>query len=321
MPSPTLSGSITATRRVMMPSSSNRWMRFQQGVEDSPTCLPISATDSEAASCRSRMMCRSVKSIRQTSRILEEAYTNRHSWGIWSPKSPNSTVCRNEFAILTTIPQSCRGIVSRTFRRASMTSTTGRHCHGSHFIAAGILAFGIGPASAAPFAPIPVQAVQPGSAMPWMNAVLSPQQRADLLQAQMSRDEELILVMGYWGTRGSIYSRAIPKNIQPLLRGTSGYVPGIPRLGIPPLIETDAGLGIANGNYLRPGDEATALPSGMLMASTWDPDTAFLAGSMIGAEARSRGFNVVLDGAVNLVREPRGGRSFEYAGEDPLLAD
>ncbi len=41
---------------------------------------------------------------------------------------------------------------------------------------------------------------------------------------------------------------------------------------------------------------------------------------MLGAEARDRGFNVVLDGAMNLARDPRGGRTFEYAGEDPLLA-
>lgn len=41
---------------------------------------------------------------------------------------------------------------------------------------------------------------------------------------------------------------------------------------------------------------------------------------MIGAEARADGFNVLLGGSVNLVREPRDGRNFEYAGEDPLLA-
>ncbi|HEY3636880.1 MAG TPA: beta-glucosidase [Rhizomicrobium sp.] len=155
---------------------------------------------------------------------------------------------------------------------------------------------------------------------PWMNRALSPDRRADLLQSQMTEDEELRLVMGYWGTRGSPFSRPIPKDILPLLRGTAGYVPGIPRLGIPPLVESDAGLGVANGGNLRPGDEATALPSGMLMAATWDPELAFSAGSMVGAEARARGFNVVLDGGVNLAREPRGGRTFEYAGEDPLLA-
>jgi len=191
-------------------------------------------------------------------------------------------------------------------------------------VAAGIVAAGKSAAEtaagSAPTVSAPTQGVQAGASMPWSNAGLRPEQRADLLQAQMSQDEELTLVMGYWGTRGSIYSRPIPKNIQPLLRGTAGFMPGIPRLGIPELIESDAGLGIANGAFLRPGDETTALPSGPLMASTWDPDMVFLAGSMIGAEARSRGFNVVLDGAVNLVREPRGGRTFEYAGEDPLLA-
>ena len=37
------------------------------------------------------------------------------------------------------------------------------------------------------------------------------------------------------------------------------FGPGIPRLGIPPLIESDASLGVANGGHLRPGDTATAL--------------------------------------------------------------
>jgi beta-glucosidase len=55
-------------------------------------------------------------------------------------------------------------------------------------------------------------------------------------------------------------------------------------------------------------------------AATWNPAVAFNAGAAIGAEARDRGFNVVLDGGLNLAREPRGGRTFEYAGEDPLLA-
>ena len=39
---------------------------------------------------------------------------------------------------------------------------------------------------------------------------------------------------------------------------------------------------------------------------------------MIGAEARAKGFNVMLAGGVNLMREPRNGRNFEYLGEDPL---
>ncbi len=101
----------------------------------------------------------------------------------------------------------------------------------------------------------------------------------------------------------------------------AGYVRGVPRLGVPALVESDASLGVANMmGLLRPGDVATALPSGAAMAASWDPDLAERAGAMIGDEAREKGFNVLLAGGVNLVREPRGGRNFEYLGEDPLLA-
>src|SRR5688572_30663766 len=47
----------------MMPSASSRWMRLQQGVEDRPTRLPISATDREASPCRRDRILRSVRSI------------------------------------------------------------------------------------------------------------------------------------------------------------------------------------------------------------------------------------------------------------------
>jgi beta-glucosidase len=41
---------------------------------------------------------------------------------------------------------------------------------------------------------------------------------------------------------------------------------------------------------------------------------------MIGNELRSLGFNMSLGSGINLIREPRDGRTFEYKGEDPLLA-
>ncbi len=99
----------------------------------------------------------------------------------------------------------------------------------------------------------------------------------------------------------------------------AGYVRGVPRLGIPALTETDASLGVAYVMGLR-GDGATALPSGMALAATWNPAVLAQGGAMIGGEAHAKGFNVLLAGGVNLIREPRNGRTFEYLSEDPWLA-
>ena len=105
-------------------------------------------------------------------------------------------------------------------------------------------------------------AAQP--APPWMNSALSPDARADLVQAQMTRDEELTLVHGYLGVPFQPYFREpLTNEWRKILPGAAGYVPGIPRLGIPALAESDASLGVANGNHMRPGDTATALPSSL----------------------------------------------------------
>jgi beta-glucosidase len=65
---------------------------------------------------------------------------------------------------------------------------------------------------------------------------------------------------------------------------------------------------------------ATLLPSVLGMAATWDIDAASLYGAVIGRELRDQGFNMSIGGGVDLAREPRNGRNFEYAGEDPILA-
>jgi beta-glucosidase len=160
---------------------------------------------------------------------------------------------------------------------------------------------------------------QPGQ--PWMNTALSPDSRADILRQQMTRDEELILVDGFLGVAYQPgFHEPIPAWMKPLLPVSAGYVPGIARLGIPALTESDASLGVANGGNMRPGDTAVALPSSLLTTATFSPTLAFEGGAMVGREARAKGFNVMLAGGVNLAREPRGGRTFEYAGEDAWLA-
>jgi len=151
---------------------------------------------------------------------------------------------------------------------------------------------------------------------PWMNTQLGAAQRADLAVKEMTLDEKLKLVFGYFGMdhEGKKTKRPQESHDQ-----SAGFVYGVPRLGIPNLWETDAGVGVASqaGPNARP---ATALPSGLNTAATWDVQTAYAGGAMIGAEARGYGFNVMLAGGVNLMRDPRNGRNFEYGGEDPLLA-
>jgi beta-glucosidase len=78
----------------------------------------------------------------------------------------------------------------------------------------------------------------------------------------------------------------------------------------------DAGTGVASQPGANPRLR-TALPSNLANAASWDPELAYAGGRMIGNEARLSGFNVLLAGGINLAREPRNGRNFEYGGEDP----
>ena len=151
---------------------------------------------------------------------------------------------------------------------------------------------------------------------PWANATLSPDARTQALLKAMTQDEKLTLVFGYFGSswQGGYVQ---PKEARP---GSAGYVPGIERLGIPPQWETDAGLGVATQGSAKEKRLRTALPSGLATAATWNWKIAHAGGAMIGDEARKSGFNVMLGGGVDLMRDPRNGRNFEYAGEDPLLA-
>ncbi len=137
--------------------------------------------------------------------------------------------------------------------------------------------------------------------------------RAATIVAQMTLDEKIALLHTLFPpmAAGKTANELIP---------SAGHVDGISRLGVPLVRESDASLGVANQVEQRKGDVATALPSSLATAATFDPEIARAGGAMIGAEARAKRFNVLLAGGVNLTRDPWGGRNFEYLGEDPLLA-
>jgi beta-glucosidase len=141
-------------------------------------------------------------------------------------------------------------------------------------------------------------------------------QRAREIEGQMTDEERFSLLVSVMGTNDVVTVRddRIPEGTAM----SAGYVPGVPRLGVPAQLMSDASLGVTNPGY-REGDTATALPAGIALGASFNPTLARTAGGMLGREARSRGFNVQLAGGVNLARDPRNGRNFEYLSEDPLL--
>ncbi|MHA6720432.1 glycoside hydrolase family 3 C-terminal domain-containing protein [Sphingomonas sp. RS6] len=151
---------------------------------------------------------------------------------------------------------------------------------------------------------------------PWMDTRLSPDRRAALLLAAMTLDEKIALLHGPMALALGP-QMPLPKGAV----GSAGYIAGNERLGIPALQESDASLGVTNPMMVRgAGDMSTALPASLLLAATFNPEIAREGGVVVGTEARAKGLNVQLAGGANLLRDPRGGRNFEYLGEDPLVA-
>ncbi|WP_030718920.1 glycoside hydrolase family 3 protein [Streptomyces sp. NRRL S-237] len=155
-------------------------------------------------------------------------------------------------------------------------------------LAAGACAPGVPPGAGAPRTPpaAPAGAEAKGAA------------RIDALLERLTLDEKTALLHG------------AP---DPTSLGQAGYVPGVPRLGIPPLRLTDGPAGV---RVARP---ATALPAPVLLASAFDPALAREYGRVIGREGRALGQDVVLSPMVNLIRTPYAGRNFETFAEDPRL--
>lgn len=123
--------------------------------------------------------------------------------------------------------------------------------------------------------------------------------RVEGLLARLTLDEKISLLHG---------------SPDPQPRGQAGHIPGVARLGIPPLRLADGPAGV------RVTARATALPAPVLLASAFDPELARRYGEVIGREGRALGQDVLLSPMVNLIRTPYAGRNFETFTEDPLLA-
>ncbi|MGH3319841.1 MAG: glycoside hydrolase family 3 C-terminal domain-containing protein [Streptosporangiaceae bacterium] len=144
---------------------------------------------------------------------------------------------------------------------------------------------------------------------PWLDASQPIGKRVEELLSRMTLGEKVHEMYGVRRPRG-VHS--------------VGYVPGVKRLGIPPLVLSDGPVGVKDSCWQGPPGncelrESTALPAAVSLAASFDPRLARRYGGVIGAEARARGVDVVYGPAMDIVRVPQGGRNFEYFSEDPYL--
>ena len=150
------------------------------------------------------------------------------------------------------------------------------------------------------------------SPLPWMDAGLPPTERASTPIAELTLDEMISLVHG-----------PMPALLGDRRRPTrplgAGYIPGIARLGMPALHESDASLGVTNPRRCARATWRPRCRRGLALAR-WDRSWPIGPGRWSAARRAPRASTCCWRGGVNLTREPRNGRNFEYLGEDPLLA-
>ncbi|MEK8228911.1 glycoside hydrolase family 3 N-terminal domain-containing protein [Oerskovia sp. M15] len=121
----------------------------------------------------------------------------------------------------------------------------------------------------------------------WTDTSLSPDERADLLVAELTLEEKVTILIQSGG-------------------------PGLPEYGVPAIRGKDGCCGVATTDT-----ESTALPVGLALASTFSPESANAYGAVAGNEARYFGFNGLAGPTMDLLTTPLNGRMWEAFGEDP----
>lgn len=129
----------------------------------------------------------------------------------------------------------------------------------------------------------------------WQDSTLPAEERARDLIAHLTLEEKIDLLSGY----------------------NDFFIHPVKRLGIPALKMADGPLGVASWGLFG---RAVAYPSALSLAASWDTDLASRTGLSYADEWRARGIHLMLAPGVNIYRDPRGARNFEYFGEDPYLA-
>lgn len=173
-----------------------------------------------------------------------------------------------------------------------------------------------------------------GGGESYLNTALDPGQRAQLLIAAMTMDQKMAQLTG-----------AVPEILVELPECFGGrHITGIRKLGIPTLRVANGPVGLGQNDcvaavgrtpqiFTLPTGErvdfsaytdgssakATALPSAIGAAASFDPQVAAAYGELIGTEMNDLALHVFEAPGINIARLPILGRNFEYFGEDPYL--
>lgn len=96
---------------------------------------------------------------------------------------------------------------------------------------------------------------------------------------------------------------------------------------VPAMVLTDGPHGVrrqsgGGSDHLGLGESApaTCFPPAVGLSQAWDPELVERIGVALGDECRVLGVHVLLGPGINIKRDPRCGRNFEYFSEDPLLS-
>ena len=141
---------------------------------------------------------------------------------------------------------------------------------------------------------LPPSSAQSGAAAsPWMNARLSPDERAALVLKEMTLDEKIALLHGTGMIDLSPMSPlAVHSN------GGAGYVVGVPRLGIPDIQMSDAAYGVRDS--AKNGRYSTALPSDLAGAASWATGASSVPGlAVFPSNSAAKDFCSMTSGAVS----------------------
>jgi beta-glucosidase len=140
------------------------------------------------------------------------------------------------------------------------------------------------------------------SSRAWMNRSLSPEQRAELLVKAMTLEEKISQV-----------------HMMDDRQRHPREVIAIDRLGLHAFKISNGPLGAGPGDSREP-QPATALPSAVGLAASWEPALAEKFGRLAAEELAARPEHLLEAPGVNIARVPQNGRNFEYFGEDPYLS-